>query len=168
MNGRFRFCPYCAEGMSVADEGVHPRMKCGRCGFIQYMNPAPAAGVLVRDGEGKVLLVQRRFDPFMGFWVIPSGYIEHGEEIRSTAVRELEEEAGLKVGIDGVHAVESCFDDPRGNTLLTVFLGRVTGGRLRAGDDAVQAAFFPLDDLPPIGFDCQKKILGRLAGKRID
>jgi len=168
MDGRFRFCPACGDKMSVADEGSHPRMKCGRCGFIQYMNPAPAAGVLIREADGGVLLVQRRFEPFKGLWVVPSGFVERGEEIRSTAVRELEEEAGLKVAIDSIHAVESCFDDPRGDTLLTVFEGHVVGGRLRAGDDAVEAAFFALDDLPPIAFDCQKRILGRLAGRRID
>jgi ADP-ribose pyrophosphatase YjhB (NUDIX family) len=163
MDRRYKFCPLCGEALAAADEGPYPRMRCGRCGFIQYMNPSPAAGVLVRDGEGRVLLVQRRFEPFEGFWVIPSGYIEHGEDVMSTAVRELEEETGLKVEIDGIHAVESCFDDPRGDTLLTIFLGHVSGGRLRAGDDAANAGFFAPDDLPPIGFDCQKRILSRLS-----
>lgn len=132
------------------------------------MNPAPAAGVLLLDDSGRVLLVKRRFDPFAGLWVIPSGYIEYDEDIARTAVRELQEEAGIIVELDGVHAVESCFDDPRGNTVLVVYDGHITGGTLKAGDDAEEAGFFAMDKLPPIAFDCQKKILGRLAGRRID
>jgi 8-oxo-dGTP diphosphatase len=129
---------------------------------VQYLNPAPAAGVLVRDG-GRVLLVQRRYEPFRGLWVVPSGFIEYGEDIRDTAVREVREETGLEVEIDSLHAVESCRDDPRGDTVVVLFGGRVVGGELRAGDDAIGAAFFPVGELPPIAFACQRRILSRLS-----
>ena len=149
--------------MSVTSEGAEPRLKCPSCGYVHYFNPSPAAGVLVDDGEGRILLVKRKFEPFSGLWTIPSGFIEYEEDIRLTAARELEEETGMKVEVGPVHAVESCMDDPRGNTVLVVFRGRVTGGRLRAGDDAADAAFFSLDELPGIAFECQKRIIGRLV-----
>ncbi|MCK4537845.1 MAG: NUDIX hydrolase [Candidatus Krumholzibacteria bacterium] len=167
MSGNFKFCPLCGVGMSEREEGGLSRMACPGCGFIHYHNPAPAAGILVRDEEGRILLVKRRFDPYRGLWTIPSGYIEYDEDVRLTAVRELEEETGLVVGIDGIYSVESCFDDPRGNTLVVMYEGHVKGGRLRAGDDAEDAVFFSPGDLPPIAFDCQKKILSLITGGKV-
>jgi 8-oxo-dGTP diphosphatase len=140
-------------------------MVCPSCGFTQYMNPAPAAGILVKDGES-VLLVQRRFAPFEGLWVMPSGFIEYDEDVRDTAVREVREETGLEVAIDSLHAVESCRDDPRGNTVLIIFRGHVVGGELEAGDDAMDVGFFPLDDLPEIAFACQRRILSKLTPEK--
>ncbi len=143
------------------DEG-HRRVVCPSCGFTMYINPAPAAGILVQDGES-VLLVQRRFEPFEGLWVMPSGFIEYDEDVRDTAVREVREETGLEVVIDSLHAVESCRDDPRGNTVLIIFRGHVVGGMLEAGDDAMDVGFFPLDELPEIAFACQRRILSKLT-----
>ena len=150
--------------MGEADEDGKLRMRCGECGFVQYLNPSPAAGILVRDDEGRVLLVRRKFEPFAGLWTMPAGFIEYGEEASETAVRELEEETGLIIEIDSIHAVESCRDDPRGDTVLVMYEGHVKGGRLEPGDDAEEAGFFPLDGMPEIAFACQRKLLGRLAG----
>ncbi len=162
MKDPIKFCPYCGEPARDFEDEGRVRMKCAGCGFVQYLNPSPAAGILVFDESGQILLVKRAFEPYKGTWVIPSGYIEYDEDVRSTAVRELKEETGLEVEIKRLHAVESCFDDPRGNTLLVLFEGRITGGGLQAGDDAEKAGFFPLDALPEIGFECQRKIIAGL------
>jgi ADP-ribose pyrophosphatase YjhB (NUDIX family) len=158
----FRYCPRCSESLIETREDGHLRMKCGACGYIHYRNPAPAAGVLVLE-DGRVLLVKRRFEPYRGKWSIPSGFIEYDEEVGVTAARELLEETGLVVEIDGLHAVETCFDDPRGNTLLVLYRGHVTGGDLKAGDDAEDVRFFPLDDLPDLAFEAHRKVLGELS-----
>lgn len=162
MSREFLHCPVCAGPLTEVSEGSHRRMRCEACGFIHYRNPAPAAGVLVLE-DGKVLLVQRRFEPYRGKWSIPSGFIEYDEDVSETAGRELLEETGLAVAIDGLHAVESCFDDPRGNTLLVLYRGHVTGGELRAGDDAENVRFFPLNDLPELAFEAHRKVLGELS-----
>ena len=162
MSLEFSFCPNCSKPLSKFTESGRTRSRCDYCGYVHYMNPAPAAGVLVLE-EGKVLLVKRRFDPYRGQWVMPSGYIEYDEDIAVTAVREVREETGLDVELDSVHAVESCFDDPRGNTVLVLYEGHVKGGVLKAGDDAEEAGFFPLDDLPPIAFEVHREILGKLG-----
>jgi len=167
MKKLFRYCPHCGAGMEKVEEGGTTRMRCGECGFVQYLNPAPAAGILVRDDEGQVLLVRRKFEPFKGLWTMPAGFIEYGEEVEETAVRELEEETGLVIEIDRTYAVESCRDDPRGNTVLVLFEGHVKGGKLEAGDDAEEVGFFSLDSLPEIAFACQRRVLERLINGSI-
>ena len=137
-------------------------MACRACGYVHYRNPAPAAGVLIVE-EGAVLLVKRRHEPFKGLWSIPSGFIEYDEDVRATAVREAKEETGLAVEIDALHAVETCFDDPRGSTLLVLYRAHSLGGTPAAGDDAEEVGFFPLDDLPPLAFEAHRKVLGELA-----
>jgi ADP-ribose pyrophosphatase YjhB (NUDIX family) len=137
-------------------------MACRACGYVHYRNPAPAAGVLIVE-EGAVLLVKRRHEPFKGLWSIPSGFIEYDEDVRATAVREAKEETGLAVEIDALHAVETCFDDPRGSTLLVLYRAHSLGGTPVAGDDAEEVGFFPLDDLPPLAFEAHRKVLGELA-----
>ena len=158
----FTNCPLCGHSLeSVRREGV-ARMKCPECGYIQYRNPSSAVGVIVVR-EGEVLLVKRRFEPYRGKWVIPSGFIEYDEDLREAAVREVQEETGFEVELTGLHAAESCFDDPRGNTILVLYMGRIRGGELSAGDDAEDAAFFPLGRLPEIAFEAHRKVLGELA-----
>lgn len=158
----FRYCPHCGTTLEEAKESGTLRMRCSGCGFIQYLNPSPAAGILVRDNEGRVLLVRRKIEPFEGLWTMPAGFVEYGEEVSETAVRELEEETGLIIEIDSIHAVESCRDDPRGDTVVVMYEGHVQGGKLEAGDDAGEVGFFSLDDMPEIAFACQRRILGRL------
>ncbi len=162
MTVEFAYCPACGGPMEAVREEGRRRMKCPACGYVQYRNPSSAAGVIVvRDSE--VLLVKRRYDPYRGKWVIPSGFIEYDEDIREAAVREVAEETGLEVELTGIHGAESCFDDPRGNTILVLYGGRITGGELAAGDDAEDAAFFRLDRLPEIAFEAHRRVLRELA-----
>ena len=162
MKNRFSFCPLCAAPLEGVREGKHLRMTCRACAYVHYDNPAPAAGVLILE-NGAVLLVKRRFEPFKGLWTIPSGFIECDEDVRAAAVREAMEETGLAVEIDSLHAVETCFDDPRGTTLLVLYRAHATAGTPKAGDDAAEVRFFPLEELPPIAFEAHRKVLGELT-----
>jgi 8-oxo-dGTP diphosphatase len=162
MIAEFTYCPSCGGRLGRTDEDGRRRMRCAACGFIQYRNPAAAVGVLIRQ-DGEVLLVKRRFEPYRGKWVIPSGFIECDEDMRDAARREVAEETGLDVELTGLHAAESCFDDPRGNTVLILFTGRIIGGSLDAGDDAEQVAFFQLDNLPEIAFEAHRRVLAELS-----
>ncbi len=162
MSREYSFCPLCAAPLSREREGERLRMVCRACGYVHYRNPSPAAGVLIVE-NGAVLLVKRRFDPFKGLWVIPSGFIEYDEDVRAAAAREALEETGLAVEIDALHAVETCFDDPRGNALLVLYRAHAAGGTLKAGDDAEEVRFFPLDDLPPVAFEAHRKVLALIA-----
>jgi len=148
--------------MVFREESGVKRRVCPGCGFVQYRNPSPAVGMLVLDGN-RVLLVKRKFEPFKGLWSIPSGFVEYDEDVRTTAVRELREETGLEVSIDSLAAVESCFDDPRGNAILILYTGVVEGGEMTAADDAVDIGYFALDELPPMAFEAHRKVLSEMA-----
>ena len=52
--------------------------------------------------DGKVLLAQRGKEPLKGVWSLPGGSVEHGEEIRKAALRELKEETGVDAELFGV------------------------------------------------------------------
>lgn len=160
----YRFCPRCRHEMAVVPSGGRPRPTCPACGFIQYLNPAPGAGVIVRRDE-RVLLVQRKFPPRQGQWTLPTGFQEWDEDISETAVREAHEETGLQVELTGVFAVHTGLLPPDGRPVTVVFFEAVErGGDLRAADDAADAGFYALDHLPGrIAFAAHRKVLRALG-----
>jgi ADP-ribose pyrophosphatase YjhB (NUDIX family) len=121
------------------------------------------AAVLVRDEDGRVLLVRRAPGATrVGFWSIPAGFVDYGEEIRSAARRELLEETGLEAEIGDLIYVASNFHDPAKLAVGVWFAGTVTGGELRAGDDADDVGYFALDDLPPLAFETDAALIKAL------
>ena len=97
---------------------------------------------------GRVLLVKRGKQPFMGLWSLPGGTVEPGEVAIEAACREVREETGIDPY--GVEPLTTHFaDTPEGTTIpIEVFLGRSQSLSPTAGDDASSAAWVPLSDLP--------------------
>lgn len=156
------FCPRCATPMASSDDHGTLRPTCPACGYVWYRNPVPAAGVVLVE-HGSVLLVKRRWDPRAGSWCLPAGFMEAGETPEQTAVRELEEETGLIGQLTGLFGVYAGFDDPRVRAVLILYTGVVTGGTLRAGDDAIEVAWYPLDALPDdLAFASHRQALAEL------
>jgi ADP-ribose pyrophosphatase YjhB (NUDIX family) len=98
-----------------------------------------------------------------GLWSIPAGYVDYGEDVREAAARELLEETGLIAEIGDVVFAASNFHDPSKLTVGIWFAGVVTGGALEAGDDADDAGWFDLDDLPPLAFETDEAFLRALG-----
>jgi ADP-ribose pyrophosphatase YjhB (NUDIX family) len=94
--------------------------------------------VLRRDA---VLMVERRRPPFAGLWSFPGGRREAGENLETTARRELLEETGLEVG--RMVRLGAFHPQKTSPLLLTVFAARAGAGEPRAGDDALRAEFVP-------------------------
>lgn len=143
----FRFCPLCGKALVERRLENRTRTVCASCEFVHYRNPVPAAGVILVEG-GNVLLVKRKFEPREGMWTLPAGFVEADEDAAACAIRETKEETNLDVEISRLFNVYSAFDDPRTTVVLILYLGRRTGGELKCGDDASDARFFGLGDLP--------------------
>lgn len=99
-----------------------------------------------------MVLIRRRFEP-LG-WALPGGFVEWGESAEEACRREVMEETGLTVdSLVQMHTYSEPDRDRRHPTATVVFVARASGD-LRAGDDAGDAAGFPLDRLPdPLCFD---------------
>jgi 8-oxo-dGTP diphosphatase len=148
--------------------GDRERLVCRECGRVLYVNPAVGVAVVVRRG-GEILWGRRAGGPYQGAWCIPCGYVEWGEEVREAAAREFREETGLAVEVGEVLAVHSNFHDPERLTVGIWFAGRVVGGALQAGDDLIEAAFFPLAAAPRLlAFPTDELVLAELREGKLE
>lgn len=125
---------------------------------MEYKNPKLTVdGIIINDD--KILLIKRKNDPFKDKWALPGGYVEYGETVENAVVREIHEETNLSVEIKELLGVYSSPDrDPRGHTVTITFILNVKGGDIKGGDDAVDAKFFKIQDLPDLSFDHDKII----------
>ena len=103
----------------------------------------------------KVLLIQRGFDPYKGCWAFPGGFMNMDETTEQCAIRELEEETGLKVtNIHQIGAYSKVDRDPRGRTITVAYLAIVDEPIAVTGqDDAAKAEWWPVSNLPHLAFD---------------
>ncbi len=142
----FRFCPVCGGKLhSLSLKEIEPdRLVCSACDFVFYLDPKVVACAIV-ELDRKIVLLKRDIDPQKGKWVIPGGYVDRGEEVKSAAVRETEEECGLNIQVLDLHGVYSY----RGHIpVVVVYLASVISGDLMAGDESQDAKFFGLDAIP--------------------
>jgi 8-oxo-dGTP diphosphatase len=162
------FCPRCASPLveRVPELDNRKRRVCPKCGFVLYLNPKIAAGTLpVRDG--KIAMIRRGVEPARGMWSWPCGYVEIDETVEEGALRETREESGLVVAIGPMLGAYSypvrATDTPSPTTGLVIMAWPTTSveGELVAGDDADDAAWFPLDAIPwkDLAFDSTRRAL---------
>lgn len=109
----------------------------------------------IQEGVLKVLLVKRRIDPFIGQFAIPGGFVLEDEDLEQAAARELREETGVSdVYLEQLYSFGKPDRDPRGRVVTVAYFALISADRkLKAGSDAAEAAWFPMDDLPPLAFD---------------
>ncbi|MET9206788.1 NUDIX hydrolase [Streptomyces bacillaris] len=108
------------------------------------------ADVVTVDQDGRVLLIQRRWEPFTGHWALPGGHLdEGGEDSRAAAARELNEETGVRVDAADLVLIgtyNAPGRDPRGPYSTDAYLARVPVGTVAvADDDAVNVRWVQLD-----------------------
>lgn len=106
--------------------------------------------------EVRVLLIQRLNEPFKGEWALPGGFVDMDETLEEAAARELEEETGLSgLKLMQLKAFSALERDPRGRCVSVVFVGFATKESidLSPKDDAADARWFPIKELPEMAFD---------------
>lgn len=110
-----------------------------------------AAVFSLTDGKARLLLINRKHEPYQGQWAVPGGFIEMDEELQDAVARELQEETGLKdIPLEQMHTFGTVGRDPRGRQITVVFMGIAGEGQteVRGGDDAADARWFDIDCLP--------------------
>ena len=98
----FYFCPRCAHPLEYKHAFGRVRPVCPDCGYVHFRDPKLAVGALVQDKVGRVLLVRRAVIPRIGYWAVPSGFVEYDEQPRVALAREIEEETGIQADIGRV------------------------------------------------------------------
>lgn len=159
MASEVNYCIRCGTALITAERfGRHHRV-CPACSWIYFADPKVAAAALIQQ-DNQVLLVRRAVDPLRGYWTLPAGFIDAGEDPVEAVKRECQEETGLSVEV--VRLVNVLFgqEHPRGAHILIVYQARIEEGHLKAGDDVDGAAFFSRDNLPELAFNTTRKILG--------
>ena len=123
----------------------------------KYPRPAVTADciVITREESPKVLLIQRGNEPYKGAWAFPGGFMDMDETTEQCAIRELEEETGLRVSdVHQIGAYSNVDRDPRGRTITVAYLTIIDEPVAVTGlDDAAKAGWWPLSDLPHLAFD---------------
>jgi len=124
----------------------------------KYPRPAVTVDMLVfktDKGRTQLLLIRRNRNPFQGFWAIPGGFMDMDETLEMAAQRELKEETGLQdIVLEQLKAYSAINRDPRHRTISVAFTGFLTDNQsVKAGDDAQNAQWFPIHNLPPLAFD---------------
>jgi 8-oxo-dGTP diphosphatase len=118
------------------------------------MRPFACDGILIEDG--KILLIKRAAEPFKGEWALPGGRIDEGETAEQCLIREMKEETDLEVEpikLIGIYSDPA--RDPRG-VIAAAYLIRRLSGEPKGGDDAGEARWFDLGELPPLCTDHKK------------
>ena len=108
-----------------------------------------------KESKFRLVLVKRKNEPFKDKWALPGGFVEQDEDLPEAAKRELQEETGLVVEKnEQVGTFGKPGRDPRGRTISIVYLSLIHGeDQLHADDDAAEAAWFDIDNLPELAFD---------------
>ena len=111
-----------------------------------------AAVILVKNG--KILLARHRKHNSQ-YWVIPGGTVEAGETLEQAAIREIEEETGLKIKILKLAFVSETIDEAgRKHTIDFFFNGSIISGVLKKGDDQrlSEVRFIPFHQIGALKF----------------
>jgi len=125
-------CPHCKKETSV------------------HRNPLPTVDIII-EIDDMIVLIKRKNPPYG--WALPGGFVDYGESFENAALREAEEETGLKVEkLKQFHTYSDPGRDSRFHTASTVFTGEASG-RPVAGDDASEVELFRKNELPELAFD---------------
>jgi ADP-ribose pyrophosphatase YjhB (NUDIX family) len=127
----------------VPDGDNRERLICPECGHIAYENPKVVVGSVVVD-DGAVLMCRRAIEPRLGFWTLPSGYLELGETLEEGASREAWEEAQAEIAIDGILGVFSISRIAQVQVMFRAHFANATATpRFAAGPESLEVALFP-------------------------
>lgn len=158
------YCPICGNTLTHREEGGRSRPACDNCGYIHFVNPVPGVGMLI-EMDGGLVLIQRGHPPHQGRWSLPSGFVEADESAEEAAIREAEEETGLKTEIIELANINSFPEGPPVSGIMIFYRMRPIGGELCAGDDAAAAQVFHAEEMPLLPFRTHREMVAEWLEK---
>lgn len=160
----YKFCPKCG---NEAERKLPNLLVCKNCGYNFYLNPASTNAVILENPKGEILLVKRKFEPMKGALDLPGGFVEPGESLEASAIREIKEELGVdlaEIKYFGSYPDEYLFQGVNIKTLgfvLTAKIGLENSAALTPSDDVSEAQFYKKEALPiqEVAFSSLKQAL---------
>jgi 8-oxo-dGTP diphosphatase len=111
--------------------------------------------IIKKEADYELLLIKRKNEPFKDSWALPGGFVDENEDLETAAKRELQEETQIQ--IDSLHQIGAFgrpFRDPRGHMISVAYFGEVSPNTIAvASDDAKEAQWFSINNLPTLAFD---------------
>ncbi len=98
--------------------------------------------------DGRLLLVRRGHGPAAGEWSVPGGRVEAGETLAEAVVRELAEETGVEGVCDRLVGWVERIEADHHFVMLDFAVTVLEPGEVRAGDDAAEAEWVPIEEVP--------------------
>ncbi|MDH4072790.1 MAG: NUDIX hydrolase [Gammaproteobacteria bacterium] len=140
-----KYCSSCGATVArlIPEGDSRERWVCGACGTIHYQNPKIVVGC-VPEKDGRILLCRRAIEPRYGYWTVPAGFMEIGETLAAGAARETMEEACAEVTIGHLFASVDVVQAGQ----LHLFFTATLEGDYAAGDESLDVALFPPDEIP--------------------
>ena len=162
---RLEYCSQCGQkNMYGFIDGNH-RYHCPHCKAIHYENPKPTATIICVQGNS-ILLAKRAYEPAKGEWGLPGGFMELNETLEEAAHRELKEETNLTGEVVRIISTCSHYGSVFGDILLIGLEMKIDDySAMKAGDDAEELNFFPINNLPKIAFYCHNKFINEYKSK---
>ncbi len=122
-----------------------------------YPRPSVATDCVVFGFDGhelKILLIERGIEPFKGDWALPGGFLRMDETAEQCALRELQEETGLSLNyLKQFKTFSEVGRDPRERVISIAFYALAKKADVKGGDDAAQARWFSINNVPHLAFD---------------
>jgi len=121
-----------------------PRLVCGDCGFVNYINPRVITAA-VPVWQDKFLLARRAIEPRKTFWTIPAGFLEVGETIEAGAVRETWEEARARIVTEGLLGI---YNIAAIGQIYMVYRARMLSPDHAPGPESTETMLVRYDEIP--------------------
>ena len=120
------------------------RHVCEHCEVIHYENPKILVGSIVHHDK-KILLCKRAIEPRIGYWTLPSGYMENDETVEEAAIRETREEANVQVEKLHLYALFCC---PNINQVYFIFHGNAKSNYTDTSIESSEVRYFKETEIP--------------------
>ena len=125
----------------------------------RYAVSVSLATFIKRNENSQILLIQRKNPPFQHHWALPEGFVEQDETLEQTALRQLNENTGIKLNdipIFQIGAYGHPKRDPRFRIItiaFTVILPEELLTQIKSGGEAAIVRWIDVENIPKLAFD---------------